>query len=90
MTTITNKQAWFFYHNSPAVVARWEHTDPEYIAKWGHSGGLLLKGCPHCGRYQTPETYVSGFWVDTVELVTDYCCRGVNLCQCGKWSYWVD
>lgn len=86
---MTTKQAWYLFYNSPAEISKWEHTEPEYIAKWGQAGGLVLRGCPHCGKYQTHETYVEGFWAEVIELVTDYVCKGISRCQCGGWSHWV-
>jgi hypothetical protein len=86
------KQAWYIFHNSPAQIGKWEHPagSPEAV-KWNapYGTGLALDGCPHCGEFQTRETYVSGFWVENIELVTDYSCSGISLCKCGAWSHWV-
>jgi hypothetical protein len=88
---ITKAQAWQIYRNTTTKeIVKWERTDDEYIAKWGHAGGLLLAGCPKCGKFETRETYVSGFWEEKIELVTDYTCIGVEKCKCGQWLTWSD
>ena len=91
--TISNKNAWYLFYNSKPVASKWEHPagSPE-AEKWNqpYGAGLLLNGCAHCGAFQTRETYVRGFWVQSVELVTDYTCQGISLCKCGQWSRWVN
>ena len=78
------KAAWRIYHSSPQQLTKWETVDDE-----GRGHGLLLNGCPHCGQFQSRETYVQGFWANVVELVTDYSCIGISKCKCGKWSSWI-
>lgn len=88
---MTEKQAWHIYHNSPAVLSKWEHVaGSDYCKMYNlpYGGGLVLQGCSHCGKFQTRETYVSGFWAETIELVTSYECAGISKCKCGKWSHW--
>jgi len=79
--TISKQQARAILNNSPKEAEKWEHEDTK--------SGLVLAGCPHCGEFQTRQTYVTGFWVENIEIVTDYVCIGVALCKCGKWSHWV-
>ncbi len=62
---------------------------PDELEKKDEHSWLILAGCPHCHEFQTSETYVTGFWVDKIEIVTDYVCMGMALCKCGKWSRWV-
>ena len=87
----TKAQAWAIYHSDKckSEISKWEHTDAAYIEKWGFAGGLLLAGCPTCGKYQTRETYVEGFWEEKIELITDYTCIGIERCKCGQWIKWA-
>lgn len=76
--TITKQQARAMFANLP-----------DELSKQDGSSHLILAGCPHCKEFQTRETYVDGFWVNRIEIVTDYTCMGIALCKCGKWSRWV-
>lgn len=91
-TKTTKQQAWAIYHTAKGELCKWEHeAGSEYCKKYNepYGCGLILAGCPHCGKFQTRETYVTGFWAEVIELVTDYSCSGVSRCQCGQWSKWV-
>jgi len=81
--TMTKQKAWKIYENAPEETAKWERPD----------GGLLLAGCPTCGKFQTRESYLSGketsFWIENIELVTDYSCTGIAKCACGQWVKWT-
>ena len=85
MSSITKQQAWKIYDDpkTPNETVKWERPD---------NSGLLLAGCPKCGEFETRESYVSGrdtsFWVETVELITDYSCVGIARCKCGQWAKW--
>ena len=80
----TKSEAWKIYEDptTKLEISHWERND----------GGLLLAGCPTCREFQTRESYVSGketsFWVESIELITDYSCAGVSKCKCGQWVKW--
>ena len=78
--SISTKQAWYLFYNSPDQPGRWELPAP--------ARGLWLHGCPHCGQYQTRETYAGGFWAEFITLNQGPECSGVARCACGKWSVW--
>jgi hypothetical protein len=84
MTTQSLDWAWRIHRNAPRELGVCEK-DADGTPK---PGGLILRGCPHCGKVQTRETYCRGFWAEEVTLVTDYLCTGVQKCTCGKWSVW--
>jgi hypothetical protein len=79
---LTKQQVRAIFRSAPKELEKWEHGD-------SNKGGLVLAGCSFCGEFQTRQTYVTGFWVDKIEIVTDYTCMGIALCKCGKWSHWV-
>jgi hypothetical protein len=73
------RQARAIFNNPPAELEKSEHDH----------GCLVLAGCPYCNEFQTRQTYVEGFWIEKIEIVTDYVCMGIARCKCGQWSHWV-
>jgi hypothetical protein len=49
------------------------------------NSGLISRGCPSCGKMETRETYVRGFWAEVHELKTDYACDILYKCKCGQY-----
>lgn len=75
---MTKQQMEDIYDRAPCELVKKEKPD----------GGLLLSGCPHCGAFQTRDTYLS-FWDEKVTLERGYSCAGIAKCKCGKWVKWV-
>ena len=70
-----DKSIEIFFNRAIHTVEKWENPD---------KSGLLLRGCPKCGSYETRDDY-GRHWPYVYTLRQSESARAIARCNCGQW-----